>query len=82
MWMPQCHQESWTILGRHLWGADLQRDIWAVCTQPSTAIRVRHVSGHSPTTLPGNHKADTLAKEEAVLLEELQTPSDVAKWLH
>lgn len=54
-------------------GNELRRDIWDVCMQPCAGI-----SAHSPTALPGLHQADTLDKEEAVLLEELQTPSDMA----
>lgn len=78
MWMPQCIgkvRQSWDS---PLWGADLWRDIWDVCTQPTAAIKVRHTSAYSPTTLPGNHKADTLTKAGAVLLEDLKTSLDMA----
>lgn len=73
MWMPQLHQESWSILGQPLWGAELRRDVGDAHTQPHAAIEVWSISVCSPATLLGNHKADALAKEEAVL-EGVQTP--------
>lgn len=79
--MLQWHKGSWAILNRALWGADLSKGIWDVCTKPDAAVQVWHVSAHFPPTLPGNHEADTLARARALLLEGKLTLSDAVGWV-
>lgn len=69
------HQNNREILNKPLWGAELRADIWTACAQPGASMTLWHSS-----TLPGHHEVAALAR--ALLLEELQTPSDMADWLH
>lgn len=61
-WMPQWHRKVWSVLNIPLWGAELWKGIGKVCTKLDAAVQVWHMSTYSPSILPGNYEAATLAQ--------------------